>query len=79
MRRAIRPALLLTGAFLLSYVAGCASTQPHMTSALDHLLAAKQELQAATSDKGGHRMKAIELVDDAIAQVQRGIEFARNR
>jgi hypothetical protein len=71
-------ALLFTGVFILSFVVGCASGQPHMRSALDHLLSAKSELQAATSDKGGHRVRAIELVDEAITEVQLGIEFARS-
>jgi len=47
-----------------------------MQSALDHLSAARQELRAANSDKGGHRGRAIELIDEAIAEVERGIEFA---
>jgi hypothetical protein len=70
-------ALLSAGVFIISFVAGCASGQPHMQSALDHLVAAKSELQAATSDKGGHRVRAIELVDEASAEVERGMERAR--
>jgi hypothetical protein len=76
--RTFSTSLLLLGAFVISFVVGCASGQPHMQSALDHLLAAKQELRAATTDKGGHRVRAIELVDEAITQVERGIEFARH-
>ena len=37
-----------------------ADPQPKMQEALDHLKQAKAALQAATSDKGGHRVKAIE-------------------
>lgn len=70
-------ALLFAGVFVVSFVVGCASGQPHMQSALDHLLAAKSELQAATSDKGGHRVRAIELIDEATGEVQRGMEYAR--
>jgi len=51
--------------------------QPHMQSALDSLRNAKRELDQATSDKGGHRAKAIDLVKEAIAEVKAGIEAAR--
>ncbi len=72
-------ALLVIITLVGGYVAGCASAsgQPHMNAALDELRAARQELEAAMADKGGHRAKAIGLVDDAIAEVQAGIEFAR--
>ena len=47
--------------------------QPHMTAALSDLQAAQSELQAAIPDKGGHRVKAMGLVSEAITQVQAGI------
>jgi hypothetical protein len=50
--------------------------QPHMDAALGHLQAARQELELATPNKGGHRERAIELADRAIAQVREGIAFA---
>ena len=61
------------------YLAGCASGsgQPHMQAALDELRSARSELDAAMADKGGHREKAMALVDEAIGEVQAGIEFAR--
>jgi hypothetical protein len=49
--------------------------QPEMTAALEHLRAAKQSLESASHDKGGHRAKAIRLVNDAIAQVEQGIQY----
>jgi hypothetical protein len=51
--------------------------QPHMTAALAALESAKNNLQHATSDKGGHRSRAIDLINDAIDQVKKGIEAAR--
>lgn len=51
--------------------------QPRMDRALEHLRAARAELQAAEPNKGGHRERAIELVDRAIVRVQEGIRFAR--
>ena len=69
--------LLVAAAFGLAFVAGCASTQPHMQSALDHLNAARGELQAAEPNKGGHRERALEFVNQATAQVEEGINYAR--
>ena len=60
------------------YLAGCASSgQPHMNAAIDELRAARGELEAAATDKGGHRARAIALVDDAVTEVQAGIDYAR--
>ena len=46
-----------------------------MKNALSWLRGAKGELVKATADKGGHRVKAIELTDLAIEQVEKGIQF----
>ena len=67
-------AAVLTGGFLMGRAS---ADQPHMKAALGHLESAKAELEVATADKGGHRAKAIGLVNDAIAQVKKGIEFDR--
>jgi len=71
---------LFSSAFLglvLPSRAKAASDQPHMQSALDALKVAARELHEAESDKGGHRVKAERLVQDAITEVQRGIDFDR--
>ena len=47
--------------------------QPHMQNALADLQAARGELQVALADKGGHRVNAINLVNNAITEVQAGI------
>ena len=47
--------------------------QPHMQAALTNLETAKTNLQQATADKGGHRAKAIDLVNQAIDEVKKGI------
>ena len=47
--------------------------QPHMQNALADLQAAKGELQAALPDKGGHRVNAIRLTNQAITETQAGI------
>ena len=50
--------------------------QPHMGESLAFLQNARGELQAATPNKGGHRERAIGLIDNAISEVRAGIAFA---
>ena len=79
-RNRIFVACVLALIFLTGCIAGRLSAdQPHMQAALDHLRAAKGELEKAEEDKGGHRVKAIRLTNDAIVQVEKGIEFDRHR
>jgi hypothetical protein len=54
------------------------AAQPKMRDALEHLQAARAALQDAKENKGGHRDNAIELINKAIEQVQKGMEFARD-
>jgi hypothetical protein len=51
--------------------------QPHMQNALTALTNAKDSLEKATEDKGGHRVKALGYVKDAIDEVKKGIEAGR--
>jgi len=51
--------------------------QPHMQNALTALENAKDSLEKATTDKGGHRVKALDYVKDAIKEVKNGIDAAR--
>jgi hypothetical protein len=50
-----------------------ASVQPHMDAALGMLQNAKAELGQALHNKGGRRVRAMQLIDQAIAQVNAGI------
>jgi hypothetical protein len=50
-----------------------AANQPHMVNALDHLRAARHQLDIALEDKGGHRVRAIGIIDNAIEEVKAGI------
>ncbi|MGA7122152.1 MAG: hypothetical protein WBY94_18760 [Polyangiaceae bacterium] len=54
-----------------------AADQPYMVAAREHLLQARTSLERAEPNKGGHRERAIQLVDSAISQVNEGIEYAR--
>jgi hypothetical protein len=65
-------------ALLVLAVAGLAAgDQPFMRAARADLMTARSELQKATPDKGGHRVKALQLVNQAIAQVNAGMAFDR--
>jgi hypothetical protein len=49
-----------------------------MTAALAALESAKNNLDHATSDKGGHRGRAIDIIKDAIDEVKKGIEAGKS-
>ena len=72
--RTIFATLLL---FSAAAIAGAVPDQPMMQAARADLQTARRELQDALADKGGHRVKAIALVDDAIAEVNAGIAYDR--
>ncbi|HLK25709.1 MAG TPA: hypothetical protein VKT30_13730 [Caulobacteraceae bacterium] len=72
-------ALAAVGAIGLSATAGFATAQafqPHMQNALRDLQAARSELSIAVPDKGGHRVAALNLVNQAIWQTRAGMGFA---
>jgi hypothetical protein len=52
-----------------------ARQEPHMSAALGHLQEARAELEKATPNKGGHRERAMQLVDQAIQQVKAGEQY----
>jgi hypothetical protein len=56
-----------------------ASHEPHMSAAYGHLQQAKAELEKASPNKGGHREKAMQLVDQAMQEVQQGEAFDQER
>ena len=49
--------------------------QPEMNAALQNLRQAQQNLQSASHDKGGHRAKALQQINQAIAEVEAGIQY----
>src|SRR5579884_1794007 len=48
---------------------------PHIRTALRELREAKQELQTAAHDFGGHRKEALEAVDNAIKQLDIALQY----
>jgi hypothetical protein len=72
-RRSLLPLAVLGVAF----VAGRSiAYQPHMQNAFAALQSAQSELQQAEPNKGGHRERAMGLVNQAMYEVQEGIKFA---
>jgi hypothetical protein len=59
------------------FVGQALAYQEHMHAAMDALRTARSELQMSEANKGGHREAAIRLVDQAIDETQRGIDYAR--
>lgn len=49
--------------------------QKKMGAALDNLQDARNKLENATADKGGHRVKAMKAVDTAIKETKAGIKW----
>jgi hypothetical protein len=75
-RRAVAGLAIVT-TFGLGAVTGALADQPRMKSALKHLQMARSELESASSDKGGHRVAALQSVDEAIRHTRMGIEYDR--
>ena len=50
--------------------------QPHMSAGIGLLQSARTEIVAATPNKGGHRERAIGLIDQAIGEVRAGMAYA---
>jgi hypothetical protein len=71
------PVVVFVGLFGVAAGFGIAEArrQPLMRDALHDLQVARATLEAASPDKGGHRVKAIELTEAAMAEVKLGIEF----
>jgi hypothetical protein len=68
-------AVVLAGSLLSATLVR--ADQPNMQNALSQLQAAKASLEAASHNKGGHRENAIRLINQAIVEVQLGIDVAR--
>jgi hypothetical protein len=65
---------LVAGAVIGACAAG--ANQPNMQAALSSLQAARAELIQARPNKGGHRERAINLVNAAISETEAGINYA---
>ena len=50
--------------------------QPYMVDALQALQHARGMLGSASSDKGGHRVRAMTAIDQAISETNAGIQYS---
>jgi hypothetical protein len=53
-----------------------AERQPRMAEGVVALREARRQLREAKHDKGGYRVQAMQLIDQALMQLQEGIRFA---
>jgi hypothetical protein len=63
----------IAGSVGIGYAIGA---QPHMSETITILQSAHAELAKATPNKGGHRERALGLIDQAIGEVRAGMAFA---
>jgi hypothetical protein len=71
--KAISLGLAIAASMGIGYAIGA---QPHMSETIALLQTARAELVKATPNKGGHRERALGMIDQAIAEVRAGIAFA---
>lgn len=71
-----RKALLGTAIAASMGIGYAIGAQPHMAETVALLQSSRAELAAATPNKGGHRERALALIDQAIAEVRAGMAFA---
>jgi hypothetical protein len=75
------PALLVSGgvnAWATQPGKGKKERHPYIRAALRELRAAKKELKAAAHDFGGHRVDAINAIDEAIKQLETALQFDKS-
>jgi hypothetical protein len=75
IKRYLTPLLFVLGLIIGSVSTAVVATaaQPHMQNALNSLYTAQNELNAASTNKGGHRASALNYISEAIQQVKYGI------
>jgi hypothetical protein len=64
---------------LAASASGALAYQGNMERALAELQTALQSLREATPDKGGHKATAVGLIEQAMGEVQAGINFAAQK
>lgn len=74
-----RDAVIAAATFIVAggVVGTAVANQPRMDRAIALLQEARSQLQAAAHNKGGHRAKAVNLIDSAIKEVRLGKQAAR--
>ncbi|MFG1285086.1 hypothetical protein [Xanthobacter autotrophicus] len=67
------------GAMVAASGQGAQAYQGNMERAIGELETALRSLREATPDKGGHRERAIALIQEAMGEVQAGIDYAARK
>lgn len=67
------------GAMVAASGQGAQAYQANMERAIGELETALRSLREATPDKGGHRERAIALIQEAMGEVQAGIDYAARK
>ena len=75
--KTLKTALTLVAVFAAMNATSMKADQPHMERALELLRQARTEIQAGTPTKGGHRLTAVEHINRAIDEVEKGITYDR--
>ena len=73
-----KTALSVVAVFAAMNATSLMADQPRMQKAIELLRAARAELQAASPDKGGHRLAALENITEAIKHIEKGMLYDRS-
>jgi hypothetical protein len=73
----LKTSFALVAALIAMNLPSARAEQPEMKAALMHLREARAALAKAEHNKAGHRDKAVQLVEQAIAEVEAGMDAAR--
>ena len=76
--KTLKTALVVVAVFAAMNATSMKADQPRMQRALELLRQARAEIQAASATKGGHRTTAIEHINRAMEQVEKGISYDRS-
>jgi hypothetical protein len=68
-----RMLIVALAAVAVGFAGGAIAAQPHLYNAKAALENARSELNVAEHNKGGHRDRAINLINEAIHEVNEGI------
>lgn len=76
-RATLTAAVAATGLVLAAGVAEAEERHPRIRAAIRALENARDDLQHADHDFGGHRVAAIEAINNAIGQLREALRFDR--
>jgi hypothetical protein len=72
---AVLSVLLVAIGLVVAQTHRMAIHEPHMSAAYGHLQQARAELERAAPNKGGHRDRAMQAIDQAMQEIEEGEQF----